>query len=275
MKISWLQTHVISWTGFAMRLFHIYFGYLGIMAYHIQRSMTQKRLEGKNISSRAQIGDGEGMPEFMRISFLDFCPVSQPIDQDTQTVLVESSICMADEEGGVGIVPIFSAGKITPNRFSCNLTQVHSASFTAFRATCHSVTDGDLSGLEIHIVDDQRTQLSCSQSSVQQHQHNRLVTVGTRPAHYKLLPFLSLRFAGIDTRLEDFFNVFFGKCFNRMFLKLRGCDFFSGIGNLNSTCSHPKKDRNVTHTFRMDLADSGSELPFQRLGLYSVLNQAM
>src|SRR5690606_15101177 len=133
------------------------------------------------------------------------------VDQDTQTVLVESSICMADEEGGVGIVPIFSAGKITPNRFSCNLTQVHRASLTAFRATCHSVTNGDLSGLEIHIVDDKRTQLSCSQSSVQQHQYNRLVAIGTRPAHYKLLPFLSLRFAGIDTRLQDFFNVFFGK----------------------------------------------------------------
>ena len=94
------------------------------------------------------------------------------------------------------------------------------------------MTNGDLSGLEIHIVDDQRTQLRCSQSSVQQHQYNRLVAVGTWPAHYKLLPFLSLRFAGIDTRLEDFFNVFFGKCFNRMFLKLRGSDFFSGIREL-------------------------------------------
>ncbi len=99
MKITWLQTHIIGWTGFTMRLFHIYFGYLGIVAYHIKRTMAQKRLKGKNISSRAQIGDGEGMPEFMRISFLDFCPVSQPVDQDTQTVLVESSIRMADEEG--------------------------------------------------------------------------------------------------------------------------------------------------------------------------------
>ena len=120
MKISWLQTHVIGWTGFTMRLFHIYFGYLGIMAYHIKRSMTQKRLEGKNISSRAQVGDGEGMPEFMRISFLDFCPVSQPVDQDTQAILVERPICMADEEGGVEIVPIFTASKITPDRFSSN-----------------------------------------------------------------------------------------------------------------------------------------------------------
>jgi len=135
MKISWLQTHVISWAGFAMRLLHIHFGYLGIVAYHIKRSMSEQRLEGKNISSRTQVGDGEGMPEFMRICFLNFCPISQPIDQDTQTILVESSIRMADEEGGVGIVPVFSASKITPNRFSRNLTQVHRASFTAFRAT--------------------------------------------------------------------------------------------------------------------------------------------
>jgi hypothetical protein len=45
------------------------------------------------------------MPEFMRISFLDFRPVSQPIDQDSQTVLVESSIRMADEEGASGSSP--------------------------------------------------------------------------------------------------------------------------------------------------------------------------
>ena len=166
MKISWLQTHIIGWTGFTMRLFHIYFGNLGIMAYHIKRSMTQKRLEGKNIPSGAQIGDGEGMPEFMRISFLDFCPVSQPIDQDSQTVLVESSIRMADEEGGVGIVPIFSASKITPDRFSSNFAQVNGTTFATFRATSHSVANGDLSSLEIDIVDDQRTQLSRAQSSV-------------------------------------------------------------------------------------------------------------
>jgi hypothetical protein len=49
MKTSWLQTHVIGWTGFAMRLLHIHFSYLGIVAYHFKRSMTQQRLEGKNI----------------------------------------------------------------------------------------------------------------------------------------------------------------------------------------------------------------------------------
>jgi len=35
MKISWLQTHVIGWTGFAMRLLHIHFGYLDIVMNHV------------------------------------------------------------------------------------------------------------------------------------------------------------------------------------------------------------------------------------------------
>jgi len=37
----------------------------------------------------------------VRTSLVDFCPVSQPIDQGTQTVFVESSIRMADEERSV------------------------------------------------------------------------------------------------------------------------------------------------------------------------------
>ena len=229
MNMKWLQTHVISWTGFAMRLLHIHFGNLGIMPNHVQRSMSQKRLQRENITAGTQVSDGECVSEFMRIGFFNFCSGSQPVDQDTQAVLVERPVRMADEEGGVRIIPIFSAGKITPNRFSSDLAQENGTTFAAFCPTSDPVTNGDLPSLEVNIVDGQRTQFSRPQPSIHQHQNNCLVAVGTRSAHHKLLPIFSLRLARIDTCLKDFFYFLFCECFNGVFLKFWGGDFLSGI----------------------------------------------
>ncbi len=102
--------------------------------------------------------------------------------------------------------------------------------FAALCTTGHSVTNGDVSGFEVYVVDDQRTQLRRTQSSVQQQQNNCLATVGAGTAHHKLLSFFSLRFSRVNASLEKFFHILFCKCFNGMFLKLGGCDFFCRIG---------------------------------------------
>jgi len=47
MKISCLQTHIINWTGFAMRLLHVYFGCLGIAVCHNQANHGQEAIGGK------------------------------------------------------------------------------------------------------------------------------------------------------------------------------------------------------------------------------------
>ena len=92
MTSPWLQTHIIGWASSAMRLLHIHFGNLGIMTHHIQRVMSQKRLKGKNISSGAQVGNSESMPEFVRVSFLHLSSGTQPINQNAQTILVERPV---------------------------------------------------------------------------------------------------------------------------------------------------------------------------------------
>ncbi len=224
-----------------MRLCYIHFGNLGIMTNHVQRSMSQKGLQREYITAGTQVSDGKCVPEFMWIGLLDFCTRSQPIDQHTQTVFIERSVSMADEEGSVEIVSIFTAGKITPNGFSGDLAQVNSTPFATFCTPSHPMSNDDLPGLEVNIVDGQRTQFGRAKSRIQQHQDNRLVPVCTRSAHHKLFPFFSLRFTGVDTSFENFFDVLFGEGLNRMFLEFRCIDFFCWIRELKFHLKPTKK----------------------------------
>lgn len=87
-------------TGNTNKVCNIHFGNLGIMSHHIQRAVSQKRLQRENITSGTQICDGECVPEFMWVGLFCFCSGSQLVDQHAQTVLVERSISMANEGGG-------------------------------------------------------------------------------------------------------------------------------------------------------------------------------
>ncbi len=99
MNFSWLQPHVVGWAGFAVCLFHIHIRNLSIVAHHIQRTMSQQRLQGEHVTPGTQIGDRKGVSEFVRVRFLHLSPGSQPVDQDPQAVLVERPVGLADEEG--------------------------------------------------------------------------------------------------------------------------------------------------------------------------------
>lgn len=230
MNSSWLQMHVIGWTGFAMRLFHIYIRNLGVVAHHIQRTMSQQRLQSEHIAPRTQVGDCKSVPEFMRVDFLDICSGTQPVDQHTQAVLVERPVSVANEERRAWIVPVFTACQVTPDGFSGGLAQVNGAPLTALGATGDAMPDDDLSSLEVNIIDRQRAEFGCAQSGIQQHQNNRLIAIGARPAHDKLLSVLSLGFPSEDTCLQNLFEVFLGKSLDGMLLKFGSLDFSRRIG---------------------------------------------
>ncbi len=167
MNFSRLESHVVGWTGFAVCLFHIHIRNLGIVAHHIQRTMSQQRLQGEYVTPGTEIGDREGVPEFVRVRFFHLSPGSQPVDQDPQAVLVERPVGLADEEGRASIFPVFTACQIAPDSFSSNFAQVDCAPFTTFGPPDDTMSDIDLSSLEVNIIDRQRTEFGCTQPGVQ------------------------------------------------------------------------------------------------------------
>jgi len=52
-----LQSPIIHWAGFAVRVLYVYLCNLGVVTHHIQRAMSQQGLQGEDISTRTQIGD--------------------------------------------------------------------------------------------------------------------------------------------------------------------------------------------------------------------------
>ena len=94
-----LQSPIIHWAGLAVRIFHVYLRNLGIMAHHIQRAVSQQRLQRENIPSRTQVGDRKGVAEFMRVGMRESCAFAQTPNEDAQAVTSERSGASTDEEG--------------------------------------------------------------------------------------------------------------------------------------------------------------------------------
>ncbi len=227
-----LQSPIIRWAGFAMRLFHVRFRDTGVMAHHVQRAVPEQRLQRENVAARTQIGNGERVSKLVGIGFLHPRSVPQTRNQDAQTVLGERPIRGADEEGRLEVLTIFTLREITPDCFSGDFTQVDRASFATFSAAFQSMADGDTSGFHVDVIDSQSAQLGSAQACIQQGQDDSLIAIGAWPAHHELVAILGLGLARIQACLHDLFDFFFGKGFDRMLLKPRGCNVFRGTGKV-------------------------------------------
>ena len=75
-----------------MRLLHIDLGDLGVMAHHVQATMTKHLLQGKDIAARAQIRDRKGVPEFVRVGVFHAGALSNAFDQEAQGIRFELAI---------------------------------------------------------------------------------------------------------------------------------------------------------------------------------------
>ena len=228
---SWLQSPIIHWAGLAMRVLHVYLRNLGIVAHHIQRAMSQQRLEGEYVSTRTQVRNREGVAKFMWMNMREICPFTQTPDQDAQAVAVKWAVTGADEERSHGVISIFPGGQVTPDSFAGNFTQLSDPAFSTLCTPANPVADIHLAGFQIHILDGQRAKLGGTQTSVQQGQDNGLVAVGTGPAHDKCLPVLRLSFPRVDAGLDQLFDILFGKSLDDMLRKLGWGDVDKGAGD--------------------------------------------
>ena len=228
---SRLQSPIIHWAGLAMRVLHVYLSNLGIVAHHIQRAMSQQRLEREDISARTQIGDGEGMTKFMWMNMSDLGPFTQSPDQDAQAVAVKWTVTGADEEGSLGVISIFPGGQVTPDSFASHFTQVSDPAFSTLCTSANPVADIHLAGFQIHVLDGQRAKLGGAQTGIQQGQDNGLVAVGAGPAHDKSLPVIRLSLPRVDAGLDQLFDILFGKSLDDVLRKLGRGDVDKGAGD--------------------------------------------
>lgn len=228
---SRLQSPIVHWAGLAMRVLHVYLSNLGIVAHHIQRAMSQQRLEREDISARTQISDGEGMAKFMWVNMSELGPFTQSPDQDAQAVAVKRTVTGADEEGSLGVISIFPGGQVTPNGFAGNFTQVSDPAFSTFCTPANPVADIHLPGFQIHVLDGQRAKFGGAQTGVQQSQDNGLVAVSAGPAHDKRLPITCLSLPRVDAGLDQLFDILFGKSLDDMLRKLGWGDIDKGAGD--------------------------------------------
>lgn len=250
---SLLQSPIVHWAGLAMRVLHVYLSNLGIVAHHIQRTMSQQRLKREDISARTQIGDGEGMAKFMRMYMSDLGSFPQTPDQDAQAVAVKRTVTGTDEEGSLGVISIFPGGQVAPDSFASNFTQVSDPAFSTLCTTTNPVADIHLTGFQIHVLDGQRAKFGGAQTGVQQGQDNGLIAVGAGPAHDKCFPVIRLSFPRVDAGLDQLFDILFGKSLDDVLRKLGRSDVDKGTGDfklfVQPGVERPQGDVDVAQRF--------------------------
>jgi hypothetical protein len=69
-------------TSFAVRVCQIYLNYLGVVAGNIQRTVSVRRLEHEDISTRTQSGIGKDVAKYMRMEIRNLSAIIQTLDLD-------------------------------------------------------------------------------------------------------------------------------------------------------------------------------------------------
>jgi hypothetical protein len=80
-----------------MSLFYIHLGNPGIVTNHVQTTMSQERLQGENVPTRTQVGNGKSMSEPVGISLLDPSFCRNALDQMPQGIWIEAAVPANDK----------------------------------------------------------------------------------------------------------------------------------------------------------------------------------
>jgi L-lactate permease len=83
-----------------------------------------------------------------------------------------------DEQGGLSILPVIAAGKVSPKRPSACLAQVNGPALPSLGAALHAMSDLDPACRQVDVLDLQSTQLGSAYPRVQKNKDQRGVAVG-------------------------------------------------------------------------------------------------
>jgi hypothetical protein len=128
-----------------MSLFNIHLGNPGIVTYHIQTAVPQQRLQGENVTTRTQVGNGKRMSKPVGIGFLDAGFRRNAFDQMPQGIWIEATVPANDKQRRIRIFPIFPFSQIAPEGMASGLPQIYNPPLSAFRTPILAVTDIQLS----------------------------------------------------------------------------------------------------------------------------------
>lgn len=111
--------------GTAVGFGDIHLSNAGIMAHHVKRAVTEEGLEGENITPGAQVGNGEGVAEFVRVDVFHLCAGGDAFDKLAKTILGEGVAAVGDEEGQIKVLTVIPFGKVKPDSFAGDFAQVY------------------------------------------------------------------------------------------------------------------------------------------------------
>src|SRR3972149_2422841 len=107
-----LQSPVVRWACAAVCLLYVYLGDAGIMSHHVQRRVTEQRLEREQVAATPQIGNRESVTESVWMALLDVGPCAQSHNHEPQRCLVHRATVRHGEQRRFRIIAILALDEI-------------------------------------------------------------------------------------------------------------------------------------------------------------------
>jgi len=206
MAMVLLHVPVIGGACLLVDALGVYLGDFGVYLHHVQRTMAQQPLQGEQIAAGAQIGDGERVPEPVRVGVLDAGFGAQGADQLPQGISSQRRSKPAQEQGRVWIPAVLPAGQVAPEGAAGGFTQVHKPALASFGVAFDAVAHRHLAGFGVHVANGQPGQLGCPQPGIQQDHDDGPVPQSGGALHGEFEPAVRLGFlagvAGFDHGLD-------------------------------------------------------------------------
>lgn len=118
-----LQSPVVRWACAAVCLLYVYLGDAGIMSHHVQRRVTEERLEREKVTATPQVSNRESVAESVWMALLDVGPRAQPYDHEPQRRFVHRATIRDGEQRRFWIITILAFDEIAPHGAPCRLAQ--------------------------------------------------------------------------------------------------------------------------------------------------------
>ena len=146
-----------------------------IAAHHGQIRVSEQFLEGEQVAPVAQVGDGEGVAEAVRVNMGDASAFADAGELQVQVVAVHGPlvVCRTDRDQVVVGIGGHARRKVTPERLGRAFAELDEAGLVAL-----AVLDGDAVAGHVNVFDPDTAQLRSAQPGVDEEQDDAAVAIG-------------------------------------------------------------------------------------------------
>lgn len=135
---------------------------------HLEAGVAQEGLEGVDVATVADVGDGEGMPEAVGVDAGDAGALAEAVEVGAEHAAVVAVTGAGGEEGLIVFFQGVTGGEVVPDCLAGATAQPDEAGFASARGEAAFAQDGSGAGSEVDVADVEATEFAGADAGVEE-----------------------------------------------------------------------------------------------------------